>query len=491
MSNTSRVALNGNVSFSRQVFAESMASLESAGVELSAGASATGQRGGYWDYFVQERSDQFWPDSVLNQQQPVFAEPDYLAGGAAIAMHGPYSPRNNAQVQSSPPALLPRSPGMAVDYARQSISARGPHDSRARLATGDLESRYLGEIQGPSAIHVDVMEQTVAEMRQKGSLDAEFAKIKKDSMAMPASFNTASESQNVRKNRYGNVLPIDDTRVVLSHTGVVGSDYINANYIDGWRRERAFIATQAPVPGSIQDFWRMIWEENSSIIVMATREVEMGKVKCHKYWPDEGGVVQCGAVEVSFVSYQDVNTDFGVRKLLLTDMQRTQSREVTQYCLKTWPDQGVPSDPAIVIRLILEVRRENEIARARGDGSGPVVVHCSAGIGRTGTYFAVDIGMQRMDELGTIDVPSVVSFLRAQRAGTVQTLVQYRFIYEALLAYHRTSGRTPGAAGWSAQDNRDSIITDAQRQQLAELAGDDANYVNTDSEYLVRALTQL
>eukprot|EP00911_Craspedida_sp_UC1_P002744 UC1_evm1s2012 len=269
------------------------------------------------------------------------------------------------------------------------------------------------------------------------------------------------------------------------------SDYINANYIDGWKRQRAYIATQAPVPGTIQDFWRMVWEENSSIIVMATREVEKGKIKCHKYWPDEGGVVQCGAVEVGFVSFEEVNDDFSIRKLILTDQMRTQSREITQYVLKSWPDQGVPNDPAVLIRLILNVRRAAEAARARGDGAGPVVVHCSAGIGRTGTYFALDISMQRLDELSTIDISAVVSYLRLQRAGMVQTLVQYRFLYEALLAYYRTSGRAPRQAGWSGQDNRASLLSPAEHQQLVALSGHGANPVNENPDYLVRALNQL
>merc|ERR1712178_269283 len=125
----------------------------------------------------------------------------------------------------------------------------------------------------------------IIDLLNSSALDSQFALIKEEAKKSTATFDAANAPVNVRKNRYSNVKPIDATRVKLASRGEPGGDYINANYVDGWRRPRAFIATQGPVPQTIPDFWRMVWEEKSGVIVMVTREMEGGRLKCHQYWP--------------------------------------------------------------------------------------------------------------------------------------------------------------------------------------------------------------
>jgi protein tyrosine phosphatase len=330
---------------------------------------------------------------------------------------------------------------------------RDPSDSKggplipSRVVTGPVEtqtprtqrrdgfrSAFGATARTTSTIDAQDIVQRIDEMKQRGMIDAEFAQIKADSAAFAATFSAAAEQYNVKKNRYMNVRPIDATRVKLSHSGALGGDYINANYVTGWHSDPAYICTQGPIPNTIHDFWRMVWEENVGVIAMVTKEVEKGRLKCHKYWPDENGSIQCGTLEVLYREYDDSDPDVTVRKITLRSSIFNESREVVQMQMKSWPDQGVPRTAAAFLQLMHSLRSFHAEASARGQG-GPIVVHCSAGIGRTGTLIAVDISLRRLLAMGNVDLLSTVNHMRQQRAGSVQTIAQYRFCYDAIREY--------------------------------------------------------
>ncbi|KAG0051935.1 hypothetical protein BGZ89_003361 [Linnemannia elongata] len=196
------------------------------------------------------------------------------------------------------------------------------------------------------------------------------------------------------KNRYNNVWPFDHTRVKIHELDQGGDDYINASLLTPPFGRRSYIATQAPLPSTFLDFWKVIWEQNSRVVVMLTREVEMGRVKCHKYWPTaQEPVLDLGAVQVTFLSeYQphgDSSSSVLVRQMRLrhttTSSSHEAERTITQLQYTGWPDFGVPETPLEVLQLIELADTHNMPASA-----GPMVVHCSAGCGRTGAFCVID-----------------------------------------------------------------------------------------------------
>ncbi|XP_078584040.1 phosphatidylinositol phosphatase PTPRQ-like isoform X2 [Branchiostoma floridae x Branchiostoma japonicum] len=189
-------------------------------------------------------------------------------------------------------------------------------------------------------------------------------------------------SVNNSKNRYTNILPYDHSRVELHPLEEdENSDYINANYIPGYRFEREFIATQGPVPFTVPDFWRMVWEQNSRVIVMLTQCWERGKAKCERYWPEDEEPVFYGDIVVKMLS-ENKEDDWTCREFELAN--NSHSRCVRQYQFTSWPDHGVPEDTKASLEFVRMVRRNI------GEGAGPAVIHCSAGVGRTGTFITLD-----------------------------------------------------------------------------------------------------
>jgi protein tyrosine phosphatase len=279
---------------------------------------------------------------------------------------------------------------------------------------------------------------------------------------------------------------------MLTHTGQLGSDYINANYMPGWRRENEYIAAQAPVPSTVADFWRMVWETNSAVLVMVTREVEMGRVKSHKYWPEPSSTIQFGQLAITADKYEQQNDEYGIRRLHITNSATGEQRPIAQFDFFSWPDQGVPPTPSGLIRFVLDVRHEIELARANNCG-GPAIVHCSAGIGRTGTFIALNLLMQRLDALGSIDIASAVAYLRCHRAGSVQTLDQYRFVYDAMLTYYRANPQrvTQRAAPAVASPNASMLAAYRGASDTgANMSALDGPEMD-DPEYLIRALATM
>ncbi|XP_034065327.1 receptor-type tyrosine-protein phosphatase F isoform X20 [Gymnodraco acuticeps] len=231
---------------------------------------------------------------------------------------------------------------------------------------------------------------------------------------------------NKPKNRYANVIAYDHSRVVLTSVDAVpGSDYINANYIDGYRKQNAYIATQGPLPETLSDFWRMVWEQRSNTIVMMTRLEEKSRVKCDQYWPSRGTETY-GMIQVTMLDTVELAT-YSVRTFALYKNGSSEKRELRQFQFMAWPDHGVPEYPTPILAFLRRVKACNP------PDAGPMVVHCSAGVGRTGCFIVIDAMLERMKLEKSVDIYGHVTCMRAQRNYMVQTEDQYIFIHEALL----------------------------------------------------------
>ncbi|KAM4773326.1 receptor-type tyrosine-protein phosphatase C isoform 1-T1 [Cyanocitta cristata] len=243
----------------------------------------------------------------------------------------------------------------------------------------------------------------------------------------------AKKSHNQNKNRYIDILPYDHNRVELSEMpGDPGSDYINASYIDGFKEPRKYIAAQGPKDETTDDFWRMIWEQKATIIVMVTRCEEGKRNKCAQYWPSmENGTATYGDIIVK-INESKTCPDYVIQKLHITNgRERTAGRDVTHIQFTSWPDHGVPEDPHLLLKLR---RRVNALSNFF---SGPIVVHCSAGVGRTGTYIGIDAMLEGLDAEGRVDVYGYIVKLRRQRCLMVQVESQYILIHQALVEYNQ------------------------------------------------------
>ncbi|XP_034076701.1 receptor-type tyrosine-protein phosphatase kappa isoform X25 [Gymnodraco acuticeps] len=240
-----------------------------------------------------------------------------------------------------------------------------------------------------------------------------------------ATWDVAKKDQNRTKNRYGNIIAYDHSRVILQPIeDDPSSDYINANYIDGYQRPSHYIATQGPVHETVYDFWRMVWQEQSACIVMVTNLVEVGRVKCYKYWPDDAEVY--GDFKVTFVEVEPL-AEYVVRTFTLERRGFNEVREVKQFHFTGWPDHGVPYHATGLLSFIRRVKISNPPA------AGPIVVHCSAGAGRTGCFIVIDIMLDMAEREGVVDIYNCVKALRSRRINMVQTEEQYIFIHDAIL----------------------------------------------------------
>ncbi|XP_076600602.1 receptor-type tyrosine-protein phosphatase S isoform X4 [Chaetodon auriga] len=231
---------------------------------------------------------------------------------------------------------------------------------------------------------------------------------------------------NKPKNRYANVIAYDHTRVILAPIeGILGSDYINANYIDGYRKQNAYIATQGPLAETFGDFWRMVWEQRAASVVMMTRLEEKSRIKCDQYWPSRGTETY-GMIQVTLLDTMELAT-FCVRTLSLHKSGSSERREVRQFQFTAWPDHGVPEYPTPFLNFLRRVKACNP------PDAGPIIAHCSAGVGRTGCFIVIDAMLERIRHERTVDIYGHVTLMRSQRNYMVQTEDQYSFIHEALL----------------------------------------------------------
>ncbi|XP_041848314.1 receptor-type tyrosine-protein phosphatase S-like isoform X4 [Melanotaenia boesemani] len=231
---------------------------------------------------------------------------------------------------------------------------------------------------------------------------------------------------NKPKNRYANVIAYDHTRVILAPIeGILGSDYVNANYIDGYRKQNAYIATQGPLAETFGDFWRMVWEQRTASVVMMTRLEEKSRIKCDQYWPSRGTETY-GMIQVTLLDTMELAT-FCVRTFSLHKSGSSERREVRQFQFTAWPDHGVPEYPTPFLNFLRRVKACNP------PDAGPIIAHCSAGVGRTGCFIVIDAMLERIRHERTVDIYGHVTLMRSQRNYMVQTEDQYSFIHEALL----------------------------------------------------------
>eukprot|EP00057_Strongylocentrotus_purpuratus_P015757 XP_011670231.1 PREDICTED: tyrosine-protein phosphatase non-receptor type 9 isoform X1 [Strongylocentrotus purpuratus] len=316
-----------------------------------------------------------------------------------------------------------------------------------------------------SGMDIEALVSYVLNMRQSG-IYKEYAAIRAEPPA--GTFYASKHRLNVHKNRYADVLCYDHSRVFLPIlNGDPYSDYLNANYMDGYKQKNAFIATQGALPKTFSDFWLMIWESQCRTIVMTTRTVERGRLKCGQYWPlEEGTSGEYGKISVANLEIE-TRRDYTITVLTVHNSTTNESRRITHFQFTSWPDFGTPRSALAMLEFREEVRQyQSTSVKEMGDewtghpGGPPIVVHCSAGIGRTGTFCTLDISLARLEDVATIDVCNTVRLMRAQRAYSIQTPDQYEFCYFALVEYAQRSDKLPSSIDFSGYEDSESDSDD-------------------------------
>ncbi|CAK9809523.1 Receptor-type tyrosine-protein phosphatase N2 [Anthophora plagiata] len=295
---------------------------------------------------------------------------------------------------------------------RSSTSSWGeePALSNMDIATGQMVLSYMED-----------------HLKNKDRLDQEWAALCAYEVD-PSSTETAESEANAKCNRPGAALPYDHSRVILNDlANANNSDYINASTItDHDPRNPAYIATQGPLPQTTADFWQLVWEQGSVVIVMLTRLTEEGVAMCHRYWPEEGSELY-HIYEVHLVSEHFWCDDYLVRSFYLKNLRTGETRTVTQFHFLSWPENGVPQS----IKALLEFRRK--INKSYKGRSCPIVIHCSDGAGRTGTYCLIDMVLNRMMKgAKEIDIAATLEHIRDQRPDMVATKQQFKFVLTAV-----------------------------------------------------------
>lgn len=284
-------------------------------------------------------------------------------------------------------------------------------------------------------IPVDKLWETIQTKRSKGELEMEYESIP-NGLIEPC--KEAIKKQNRSRNRYKKMYPYDANRVILKvDEGTTNSDYINASYVHGFDKKKEYIAAQGPfTQETVCDFWKMIWQQNCAKIIMLTNVEENGVMKCIKYWPETEDMYGIYRVKKD---KEETSANYTVRKFHLSS--RGMTKAVTHFHFTAWPDKGVPRN----VTSIVDFR--NKVVNHDDDSKGPMIIHCSAGVGRTGTFMALDFLIKQGEREGFVDVINCVGTMRHQRVHVVQTVEQYVFLHDALV-----EGLTEGNCNVTAAD---------------------------------------
>nr|XP_022309643.1 receptor-type tyrosine-protein phosphatase mu-like isoform X3 [Crassostrea virginica] len=266
--------------------------------------------------------------------------------------------------------------------------------------------------------------------------------------------NVGKRQENLSKNRYKTILPYDHSRVIL-HGDNGCSEYINASFIEDTKREFAYIATQGPTQNSVNEFWRMVWQQNVSEIVMLTNLMEGKKIKCFQYWPDCLKTELYDSVTIENV-FEKQYAFYITRKFVVSHKQHNMSRDIIQYHYTMWPDHGTPEP------LNLAVFHSQVLRTSSDENRTPLVVHCSAGIGRTGTFIALDALYKEGKRTGKVNVAKYVKIMRSCRMNMVQTYEQYVTIFLALNERCNVSFQRQSLSSFG--DKLDSVLNSPEKQ---------------------------
>jgi len=340
---------------------------------------------------------------------------------------------------------------------------------------GDDLSDEKGEVEEKSALPKEVMASKllahIKKLAEKNGYEKEFEELfQKSDVFVLSDFTDALKWSNRAKNRYTNVLPLDKTRVVLSPLGdEEDSDYMNANYINGFR-EKEYIAAQGPLKETAGDFWRMVFEQKSNVVVMLTRLTEDQKIKCYRYWPlCKKPSKTYGIIKVT-TKAKEKEGEITTREMELENVQTGQVRNIFHFQYREWPDHGLPSSASTFRHLL-------KLVDVFHDKQSPIIVHCSAGIGRTGTFCVVHTILEETQDFLTkqpnedpkFNIFNTVLQMRCQRPGMVQTAEQYEFCYKAIAEEYGTFAKKR-----PLEDNQNGISTSNTNQTTS------SNQDNTD-----------
>ncbi|KAL1516989.1 hypothetical protein ABEB36_000812 [Hypothenemus hampei] len=268
------------------------------------------------------------------------------------------------------------------------------------------------------------------ELNAKNDWPAFYQRIRAESLKTAGSTSEALKPQNKNLNRYRDVHPYDHSRIILQRGS---TDYINANLCIVEKANRKYILTQGPLPNTVSHFWLMVWEQQSKAVLMLNKLIEKKMEKCYQYWPSKIGAVSTYndvGLSVEYVEQQD-HSYYLTRHLRLKDLETEQARDIIQFHYITWPDFGVPCSPAKFLDFLKKVRKAGVLEA----DVGPPIIHCSAGIGRSGTFCLVDSCLILIEKYGlnSVNVEDILLELRKYRTGLIQTYEQLRFSYQAII----------------------------------------------------------